>query len=156
VRLGTGAGHKLQAGDYVLAVAPPDQSTALDRLFAARPEAAAATEGLLGEFEMDGDAPVGAVAALYGLDVAAEERSLGVGEVLRRRIGRRPVVGDRVRFGEVELVVGAMDGERIAKVGVELDPEHLPRRGLAALPAKLRRWYRVADRVRRRAPRASR
>jgi cell volume regulation protein A len=153
VRLGSGAGHKLQAGDYVLAVAPPDQSTALDRLFAARPEAAASTEGLLGEFEMDGEASVAAVGALYGLDVAVEERSLGVGELLRRRIGRRPVVGDRVRLGAVELVVGAMDGERIAKVGVELDPEHLPRRGLAALPAKLRRWYGRAARRLRRKPR---
>lgn len=154
VRLGAGAGHKLQAGDYVLAVAPPDQSTALDRLFAARPEAQAATEGLLGEFEMDGDASVAAVGALYGLDVAVEERSLGVGELLRRRIGRRPVVGDRVRLGAVELVVGAMDDDgRITKVGVELDPEHLPRRGLAALPAKLRRWYRAASRRLRPKPR---
>jgi NhaP-type Na+/H+ and K+/H+ antiporter len=63
------------------------------------------------------------------------------------------VVGDRVRLGAVELVVGAMDGERIAKVGVELDPEHLPRRGLAALPAKLRRWYGRAARRLRRKPR---
>ena len=153
VRLGPGVGHRLQTGDYVLAVAPPDQSTALDRLFAGRPEAAASTEGLLGEFEMDGEASVAAIAALYGLDVAEEERSLGVGELLRRRIGRRPVVGDRVRLGAVELVVGVMDGERITKVGVELDPEHLSRRGLAALPAKLGRWYVAAARRLLRKPR---
>jgi NhaP-type Na+/H+ and K+/H+ antiporter len=64
------------------------------------------------------------------------------------------VVGDRVRLGAVELVVGAMDDDgRITKVGVELDPEHLPRRGLAALPAKLRRWYGRAARRLRRKPR---
>jgi hypothetical protein len=37
-------------------------------------------------------------------------------------------------------VVQGMEDDRIRKVGLELDPEHLPRRGLAALPFKLKRW----------------
>lgn len=132
----------LQPGDYVLVMAPPEQAATLDRLFAARPELAHSTAGLLGEFEMDGDAPVAAVGMLYGLEAAPEEEKLSIGELLRRRLGRRPVVGDRIRLGAVELVVGAMDDERITKVGVELDPENQPRRGLAALPAAAGRWLR--------------
>jgi cell volume regulation protein A len=139
-RLAQDAGQKLMEGDYLLVIAPPEQTAVLDRLFAAR-RPATPDHGRLGEFEVDGDAAVGAMAALYGLQVEPEEQSLGVGELLRRRIGRMPVEGDRVRIGELELIVHAIDGTRISKVGLELDPEHQPRRGLAALPAKLRRWF---------------
>ena len=139
-RLEPGAGHRLREGDYLLAIAPPEQMAALDRLFARRRQSGP-DSGLLGEFEIDGDAAVPTVMALYELRVAPEEQSLTVGELLRRRIGRMPVQGDRVRIGDLELIVHTLDGDRITTVGLELDPEHLPRRGLAALPAKMRRWF---------------
>ena len=126
-------------GDYVLAMAPPQQMESLDRLFATR-RSSGRNAGLLGEFEVDGDAEVTAVMALYDLQVAPEERQLRLGELLRRRIGRMPVEGDRVRIGELELIVHTMEDDRITKVGLELDPEHQPRRGLRAVPAMLRRW----------------
>jgi cell volume regulation protein A len=139
-RLEPGAGHRLKEGDYLLAIAPPEQMAALDRLFAKRRQSGR-DSGLLGEFEIDGDAAVTTVMALYDLRVGPEEQSLSLGELLRRRIGRMPVEGDRVRIGELELIVHTIDGDHISKVGLELDPEHQPRRGLAALPAKLRRWF---------------
>lgn len=138
-RLETGAGHQLMEGDYVLAMAPPQQMETLDRLFATR-RTSGRNAGLLGEFEVDGDAEVTAVMALYDLQVAPEERPLRLGELLRRRIGRMPVEGDRARIGELELIVHTLEDDRITKVGLELDPEHQPRRGLMALPAVLRRW----------------
>lgn len=139
-RLDPGAGHRLREGDYLLAIAPPDQMSALDRLFAKRRQSGS-DSALLGEFEIDGDAAVPTVMALYELQVEPEEQSLTIGELLRRRIDRMPVQGDRVRVGDLELIVRSMDGDRIATVGLQLDPEHQPRRGLAALPAKVRRWF---------------
>ncbi len=147
-RLVPADGHRLEEGDYLLAIAPPDQASALDRLFAARTPAAASTADLLGVFEVGGEVAVPAVVALYDLAAEPAELALTLGELLRRRIGRRPVEGDRVHVGTIDLIVRAMAEERIVKVGIELDPEQLPRRGLAAVLPVLRGWWRAA--VRRR------
>jgi cell volume regulation protein A len=143
-RLEPGAGHHLMEGDYVLAIAPPERMATLDKLFATRRTSGRNT-GLLGEFEVDGDAQVTAVMALYDLQVEPEERGLRLGELLEGRIGRMPVEGDRVRLGELELIVHTIEDDRIVKVGLELDPEHQPRRGLMAVPAMLRRWRGRVD-----------
>ncbi len=147
---------RLQPGDYALTFAPAEQVPMLDRLFAARPADAGQDErrSVFGEFSFDGTMLAGAIAELYGLAISPEERSLPVGELIRRRLGRHPVVGDRVRLGDVELIIRELDGERIAEVGVELDPVERDRRGVADLVAIIRRprdaVVRLLRRVRRR------
>ncbi|HET6222238.1 MAG TPA: transporter associated domain-containing protein, partial [Dongiaceae bacterium] len=69
-----------------------------------------------------------------------EEAAQPLGEVLLRHLDRLAVVGDRVRLGEVELVVREMDGDRVTRVGIELDPAAQERRSLDLLVAPLRRW----------------
>ena len=41
---------------------------------------------------------------------------------LASRFGGTPAVGDRTRFGAVELIVRDMQGDAITQVGVELEP----------------------------------
>src|ERR1700732_1723000 len=43
-------------------------------------------------------------------------------ECMESRLGGAPAVGDRTRFGAVELIVRDMQGDEITQVGVELDP----------------------------------
>jgi NhaP-type Na+/H+ and K+/H+ antiporter len=43
-------------------------------------------------------------------------------EFLASRFGGTPAVGDRTRFGAVELIVRDMQGDAITQVGVELEP----------------------------------
>lgn len=141
--LDRGAPQSLRAGDYALTVAPPEESAAMDRLFAARPESEAADRAsLFGEFAFPGTAPARAVLETYGLVLPPQEVALSVSDLMLRRLGRAPVVGDRIRIDKVELIVRETQDGVIRTVGIELDPEAAAPRGLAALPglvARLRR-----------------
>jgi cell volume regulation protein A len=112
----------LAPGDYVLALARPQDLVLLDRLFGPRPERSRADErGLLGEFSFEGTTALAAIAHLY--DPAAEAKgALTLAEFLASRFDGRPAIGDRTRFGAVELIVRDMQGDAITQVGVELDP----------------------------------
>jgi len=112
----------LAPGDYVLALARPHDLSLLDRVFGPRPERSRADErGLLGEFSFDGTTALAAIAHLY--DPAAEaEGALTLAEFLTSRFDGRPAIGDRTRFGAVELIVRDMQGDAITQVGIELDP----------------------------------
>ncbi|MBV8536915.1 MAG: hypothetical protein JO128_15050, partial [Alphaproteobacteria bacterium] len=56
------------------------------------------------------------------------------------RLGQTVVVGDRVKIGDIELVVRALRKEKIAKVGLEIEPE------VERLPI-LRLWRRFLSLV---------
>jgi potassium/hydrogen antiporter len=118
----TASAPPLAVGDYVLALARPQDLSLLDRVFGPRPERSRADErGLLGEFSFDGTTALAAIAHLY--DPAAEaEGALTLAELLASRFDGRPAIGDRTRFGAVELIVRDMRGDAITQVGVELDP----------------------------------
>jgi Transporter associated domain len=103
----------LAPGDYVLALARPQDLVLLDRLFGPRPERSRADErGLLGEFSFEGTTALAAIAHLY--DPTAEAKgALTLAEFLASRFDGRPAIGDRTRFGAVELIVRDMQGDAI-------------------------------------------
>ena len=119
---GAASAPPLAPGDYVMALARPQDLTLLDRMFGPRPERNSPEErGLLGEFSFDGMTTLATIAHLY--DPAAEtDRALTLAEFLATRFDGRPAIGDRTRFGAVELIVRDMQGNAITQVGVELDP----------------------------------
>jgi cell volume regulation protein A len=121
---------RLHPGDMVLAVVPPEMQTAMDRLFAARPKQGAAP-ATLGDFVLDPAVKMAAVVDLYGLPGTLSDREKPAGAFLRQRLGREPVVGDRVHLGLVDLIVRRMNGDRIAEIGVALEPERDPLDGLS-------------------------
>jgi potassium/hydrogen antiporter len=81
-----------------------------------------------GGFTFASDVLLGRVAVFYGLAIPAAENETSLADFLRARLPREPTLGDRIRCDDVELVVRAMNGERITKVGLELAPHE---RGLA-------------------------
>jgi cell volume regulation protein A len=112
----------LAPGDYVLALARPQDLALLDRVFGPRPERSRADErGLLGEFAFDGSTALATIAHLYD-PAAAANGAVTLAEFLASRFGGAPAVGDRTRFGAVELIVRDMEGDTITQVGVELEP----------------------------------
>jgi len=112
----------LAPGDYVLALARPQDLALLDRVFGPRPERSSADErGLLGEFAFDGTTALAAIAHLYD-PAAVANGAVTVAEFLASRLGGTPAVGDRTRFGAVELIVRDMQGDTITQFGVELEP----------------------------------
>jgi len=62
-----------------------------------------------------------AIAHLYDPE-AATDAAVALAEFVASRFGGTPAVGDRTRFGAVELIVRDMQGDTITQVGVELDP----------------------------------
>jgi cell volume regulation protein A len=121
----------LEAGDYILVLAPAEQFFSLDRLFTSRETGRRRKkrdrgEEVFGEFVLTGDTLLGEVALLYGLPVDEKDRGEPVGAYLRRRLRHRAVVGDRLRWGPVELVVREIRKDRITSVGIELEPEEHP------------------------------
>jgi len=124
----------LAPGDAVLVLADAPALAVMDRMFGRRADGARGGD-LLGDFQVQGDTPAQAVAALYGF-AAPGEPALTIAGHLERRLGTHPVVGDRVREGEIELIVAATEGDRIALVGIDLTPDE---RAWALLRARLRR-----------------
>ena len=115
---------RLEPGDYVLVIAPPEQVARLDRLFMARPQrrrrrAAAA----LGDFAFPADTPLSALAETYGLRFKPGAAGETVGAYMRTRLGVRAFVGERVATGDMELVVREVERGRILSVGLVLEPE---------------------------------
>jgi|HubBroStandDraft_1064217.scaffolds.fasta_scaffold00032_4 cell volume regulation protein A len=127
---------RLHPGDMVLAVVPPETQDSVDRLFAARPKTGPSSAAL-GDFVLDSAAMMADVIDLYGLPGTLADRAKPAGTFLRQRIGREPVVGDRVHLGLVDLIVRRLEGDRIAEIGVALEPERDP---LDSLSIRRRLW----------------
>ncbi|MBP7066018.1 potassium/proton antiporter [Ferrovibrio sp.] len=121
--------ERLETGDYLLVLAPPEQLFSLDRLFALPDKgrrASAPGDEVFGEFVIPGDTLIGAVVAMYGIEVDAKFHQEPVGAFIRHRLRHGAVVGDRIRVGPVEFVVREIKGNRIVSVGLELEPEEHP------------------------------
>jgi cell volume regulation protein A len=111
----------LEAGDQLLLLAHGEDIEELDRLLAASPAPEHLREvRFFGEFVLDGEAVLGAVGDIYGVEVPETMRSTSLADYLASAFRRHPVVGDRLPFGSVELVVREMSGERITRVGLKL------------------------------------
>jgi potassium/hydrogen antiporter len=112
---------QLEPGDSVLVIAPPERLAVMDRLFTRPVEGGRETE-IFGEFTLDGQAPAAEIAALYDFPIPDEAKTMTLGEFVAGRLARRPVAGDRVRVGDVELIVREVEDGRITRIGIELEP----------------------------------
>jgi cell volume regulation protein A len=113
----------LAPDDFVYLLAPSAAVAALDPLFAARVQREELDEHLFfGDFVLNGEARLGDVGAMYGFSVKADIAARTLDEHLVRVFKARPVVGDRAKLGDVELVVREMEGEKITKVGLRFTP----------------------------------
>jgi potassium/hydrogen antiporter len=110
----------LSAGDQVYFLARPAALGGLDRcILAERDPKRLGERAFFGEFVIRPDANVGALDALYRFQPTAEQAAVTIGELLSRHYPH-PVVGDRLRIGQVEFVVRKLDGDRIVQVGLKL------------------------------------
>jgi cell volume regulation protein A len=133
--------ERLEVGDYVIALVPPEQVIALDKLFSTPIERRGRPAAELGEFVFAADVRLGQVCNMYGVPFEPLDHGKSLADFLHGRLGQNVVVGDRVKIGEVELIVREMEKNRIAKVGLEVEPE------VERLPI-LRFWNRVKTALR--------
>ncbi|ARU90074.1 potassium/proton antiporter [Pseudomonas sp. M30-35] len=120
---------KLDAGDLLCVIGHAYNLEALGKLFSQAP-----TRGqdlrFFGDFVLEGDAEVGAVAALYGLKLNENEDNMLLGRFIAHKIGGEPVIGDQVEWQGLTWTVAAMEGNKIRKVGVKFPEGSRPGPGL--------------------------
>lgn len=136
---------RLAAGDYVVVVAPGERMGALDRLFGSAPrkDPSGRDEAVFGEFTFGGETRTGDLARMYDLPIPPPEQTLTLDDFMRRHLRGDIEEGDRLRLGEVELIVRALDGEAIAQVGIELEPRRFPLLQADVVRIWLRHWLQV-------------
>jgi potassium/hydrogen antiporter len=116
--------HPVQEGDYVYLLAPPEKAQALDRFFVNMPPPASPDPRLLGDFFVPGTATLGALAEIYGLQVAADHAEVTLADFFGDQLRRRVKTGDIVALGPIALLAHKVDGGRVTTVGLRLaEPE---------------------------------
>ena len=115
---------RLDAGDILCVIGHEKDLPALGKLFSQAPKTGQDLR-FFGDFVLEADAELGAVAALYGLQLDGLDGSQPLGRFVAGLIGGEPVVGDQVEWAGRTWTVALMDGNRIRKIGLKL-PEGRP------------------------------
>jgi len=112
----------LRAEDYLYILTRPQSLPDLDRIFVtAHGPARLEEHAFFGEFVLNGDTPLSALASAYGVTIPDQAHSREtLGEYLLRLFKQQAVVGDRVQLNNMEFVVRAMEGGRITQVGLKI------------------------------------
>lgn len=113
----------VREGDHVYLLAPQEKASSLDRFFANLPPPSSPDPELLGDFFVGGDATLGALAEIYGIAVEPRQIGMTVADLFDKRLGRAPHAGDRIRLGDVALVVHRVKDDHALTVGLQLAEE---------------------------------
>ncbi|HVV61103.1 MAG TPA: potassium/proton antiporter [Pseudolabrys sp.] len=116
----------VREGDYVYLLAPPEKAQALDRFFVNMPPPSKPDPRLLGDFFVPGSATLGALAEIYGLQIADEHKDISLAEHFATELGRQPKTGDVVEVGTIALLASKISNGRVATVGLRLAEPELP------------------------------
>jgi NhaP-type Na+/H+ and K+/H+ antiporter len=73
-------------------------------------------------FTFTSEVLLGTIAALYGLSIPAAEHETSLADFVHARLPRHPSLGDRISLEDIALVVRGMHGERITRIGLDLEP----------------------------------
>ena len=116
--------HPVREGDYVYLLAPPEKAQALDRFFVKLPPPTAPDPRLLGDFFVPGTATLGALAEIYGLQVAADHTEVSLADYFSEQLRRRVKTGDIVELGPIALLAQKVSNGAVTTVGLRLaEPE---------------------------------
>ncbi len=119
----------LEVNDMLCVIGHEHNLPALGKLFSQAPQ-----RGLdlrfFGDFVLEGDAELGAVAALYGLKLDGLDAKMPLAQFIRQKVGGAPVVGDQVEWHGTIWTVATIEGNKIQKVGVRFPEGTRPGPGL--------------------------
>ncbi|MGB7620147.1 MAG: potassium/proton antiporter [Pseudolabrys sp.] len=130
--------HPVREGDYVYLLAPPEKAQALDRFFVKMSAPAAPDPRLLGDFFVPGTATLGALAEIYGLQVAAGHTEVTLTDYFSEQLRRRVKMGDIVELGPIALLAHQVSGGRVTTVGLRLAEPEAP----ADLLGRFEIWWK--------------
>jgi len=111
----------VRQGDYVYLLAPPEKAQALDRFFVDTPPAVRPNPRVLGDFFVSGDATLGALADIYGLQIAPDHAEQSLADYFAEERGGAVRHNDILMLGPVGLLAHRVEGGRVTTVGLQLD-----------------------------------
>jgi len=129
--------HPVREGDYIYLLAPPEKAQALDRFFVKMPPPASPDPQLLGDFFVPGTATLGALAEIYGLQVATDHTEVALADYFSEQLRRRVKTGDIVELGPIALLAHKVESGRVTTVGLRLAEPELP----ADLFGRVQTWW---------------
>jgi len=135
--------HPVREGDYIYLLAPPEKAQALDRFFVRMPPPISPDPRLLGDFFVPGTATLGALAEIYGLQVAADHTEVSLSDYFSEQLRRRVKTGDIVELGPIALLAHKVSNGAVTTVGLRLAEPESPDtwRGVAKTQwEKVQRW----------------
>lgn len=114
---------RLKENDLVYLFITPSYSRLLDRLFASRVPVDPEDAEFFGAFALSPSRPAADLDAAYGPGLLSEaEKGLTIAELMRQRLGGKADYADRVRLGEIILIVRELDeNDHIRSVGMSLE-----------------------------------
>jgi potassium/hydrogen antiporter len=112
--------NPVRVGDYVYLLAPPEKAQALDRFFVNMPPPATPDPRLLGDFFVPGDATLGALAEIYGLQIATKDTDIKLADYFVSELGHAPRRNDVVAVGPIALLAHKVESGRVTTVGLRL------------------------------------
>ncbi len=107
----------LEAGDVLCVIGHEHDLPALGKLFSQPPKRGQDLR-FFGDFILEGEAELGAIAKLYGLPLGEEEAQQSLANFMLGQIGGAPVIGDQIEWQGLTWTVAQLEGNRIAKIGV--------------------------------------
>ncbi|EON92145.1 sodium/hydrogen exchanger [Marinobacter lipolyticus SM19] len=118
------------SGDVIAMFATPSDLSELGKALSGRQAPKHLAErAFFGDFVLNGDALLGDVEQVYGIEFDELPPELSLAECFARRTKGHPVVGDKVILGPVTLVARATDADRVTKVGLKMDSSENRRLG---------------------------
>jgi potassium/hydrogen antiporter len=134
--------HPVREGDYIYLLAPPEKAQALDRFFVKMTAPASPDPRLLSDFFVPGTATLGALAEIYGLQVAADHTEVALADYFSEQLRRRVKTGDIVELGPIALLAHKVDSGGVTTVGLRLAEPELP----ADLFGRVQTWWNRVQR----------
>ncbi|WP_444815730.1 potassium/proton antiporter [Stutzerimonas frequens] len=109
---------RLQVDDILCVIGHDEDLPALGKLFSQAPKRGQDLR-FFGDFILEADAQLSAIAALYGLKLGEVDGSLSIGAFMAEQVGGRPVVGDQLQWNGLTWTVAAMEAGEVRKVGLK-------------------------------------
>jgi cell volume regulation protein A len=130
----------IREGDHVYFLAPPEKAQALDRFFVDMPPPAAPDPRLLGDFFVGGEVTLGALAEIYGITVAPEDKATTLADHIAAKLGHPARANEVVPLGAITLVVQKAAEGRAVNIGLQLaEPDPVaPETALVRLKRRVR------------------
>lgn len=116
---------EVTSGDVIAIFAAPELLPELGKALSGRHIPRYLTERtFFGDFSLNGDALLGDVEQVYGIEFDELPPELSLAECFARRTKGHPVVGDQVVLGPVTLVARAIEADRVTQVGLKVDHQN--------------------------------